>query len=194
MALFGYARVSTDKQTNDKFISSLVEAGVPKDNIVEEVISGTKSWKNRKLGELVYSLSQGDRILVPELSRLGRGAGDVLTLRDYLIQKGITVETQKEGYRIGAGMRPADKMVITVMSAVMEMERDYISERTKEGLLHAKAKGKKLGGSRGPMPHRGSHPDKSKILRAIKSGNSIKGTADRYGVSRTAIYNWLKDN
>ena len=75
MALYGYVRVSTQGQNNEKFHQSLIEAGVDPTNIWEETISGAKSWKRRKLGDLINSLQKGDKIVVPELSRLGRGAG-----------------------------------------------------------------------------------------------------------------------
>lgn len=196
MAIYGYCRVSTDSQSNDKFIKPLVEAGVPVENIVCEVISGTKSWKKRELGKLVSKLKDDDKIIVPELSRLGRGAADVLSLRDHLIENNLTVETLKEGYRIGKGMRSSDKMMITVMAAVNEMERDYISDRTKEGLAHAVAQGKSLGGDRTNgkrLGGRTTHEVKHKVLKALKAGGSIHGTAKRYQVSRTSIYKWKKE-
>jgi DNA invertase Pin-like site-specific DNA recombinase len=194
---YGYSRVSTQDQSNDKFMEPLINAGVDPAHIVTETISGTKSWRKRKLRELVDLCQPGDSIIVPELSRLGRGAGDVLDLRDELIKRNITVHTLKEGYRIGADMRPADKMVITIMSAVNEMERDFLSERTKEGLAHAKTQGKQLGGYRGKAGRDpGGAPeraDKADIMKAIKGGASINGTANRYGVSRPTIYRWLKE-
>lgn len=195
---YGYCRVSTRDQSNEKFIEPLKAEGVDPANIVMETISGTKTWRRRELGKLVYRCEPGDSIIVPELSRLGRGAADVLDLRDELMHRNITVHTLKEGYRIGARMRAADKMIVTVMAAVNEMERDYISDRTVEGLAHAKASGKVLGGYRGKNHERkgekrNEHPHRAEILRQVADGVKIARVARRFNVSRTAIYNWRRE-
>jgi DNA invertase Pin-like site-specific DNA recombinase len=194
---YGYGRISTNdgRQTTAKWDQVLADAGVESANIVYEEISGAKSWKGRKLGELVERLQRGDEIITPELSRLGRSASDVLSLRDVLNDRGITAYTLKEGYRIGADMRPADKMVVTVMAAAAEMERDYISMRIKEGIAHSRAtnpdkpwgrrKGQtKTGGRTTPRDLR------TTALRMLANNGTVSSTARELGVTRQTIYNW----
>ena len=104
----------------------------------------------RHVLDLIETLSPGDRFMVSELSRLGRRLGQILQIVDHLVQKGVGLVAIKEAIRLEGKQTLQTKAMLTLFGLFAEIERDLIAERTKEGLIAAKAKGKRLGGPRGP--------------------------------------------
>lgn len=150
--IYGYIRVSTDKQDcdNQKLgIEAKAQAlGIKIDRYIEDAgVSGTVKAKNRNLWKIVKYGKAGDWLITSELSRLGRSTIDVLKTCDILAQKGINVWFVKQN--IGVDQSPMGKMMLAIMSAFTEMERDLISLRTKEALTKCKIDGKKLGRPKG---------------------------------------------
>lgn len=192
--VIGYLRVSTIDQDTDKNESAILKFANDKDfgkvAFVSEKVSGTMSWKKRKLFEVVNSLNKGDILIVPELSRLGRSLVDVLEVLNTLSDKDVKVYSVKENFQLN-GQDIQSKMMRTMLGLFSEIERDLISARTKEGLAAARAKGKLLGRPKGIGKSR-LDKHREDILNLIKNGSNRKFIAKRFGVSPGTITHWLK--
>lgn len=145
--IYGYVRVSTDKQVvdNQKFeITKYCEKKeIHVDKWIEEAISGTKAYEKRRLGPLIRKLKKDDILLCSELSRLGRSLFMIMDILNICMRKGTKVWTIKENYRLGEDIQ--SKVLAFAFGLSAEIERNLISQRTKESLLRLKAEGKKLG-------------------------------------------------
>lgn len=145
--IYAYIRVSTDKQTveNQRFeIKRYCDyRGWVIDKWISETISGTKEINKRKLGTLVTEMASGDMLICSEISRLGRSMFMILDLLKVCLERGIMVQTIKDNYTLGND--PMSKLIASVYGYLAEMERNLISQRTKEGLARRVAEGQKLG-------------------------------------------------
>jgi len=144
---YGYIRVSTDKQTveNQRFeISKFCEKNnTPIDKWFEETISGTKAVKDRELGKLLKKMHKGDILICPELSRLGRNLLMIMSILNACMEKEVQVWAIKEDYKLGNDI--SSKVLAFAFGLSAEIERNLISQRTKEALARKKAEGFKLG-------------------------------------------------
>jgi DNA invertase Pin-like site-specific DNA recombinase len=151
-----YVRVSTDGQDNQnqkyEILNYCDREKWQVDKWLELEISSRRSTKERRIDELISVLQAGDRLIVSELSRLGRSTGEVIQLVKELTTRGVEFVAIKQRLRINAtnGQDITSKVMVTMFSLLAELERDLISERTKIALAHIKAKGKKLGRPKGP--------------------------------------------
>ena len=144
MRLFGYARVSTSQQSLDIQIKALREAGVEMNRIFSDKASG--SHVNRDgLSLLRVKVEQGDVILVKKLDRLGRDTADMIALIKEFDNLGVAIRFLDDGISTEGAM---GKMVVTILSAVAQAERQRILERTNEGREEAKIRGVKFGRKR----------------------------------------------
>ncbi len=150
---YAYIRVSTDRQTteNQKFeiLKFADERKFNIDHWLEETVSGTKKISDRKLGELIQSLSKGDKLIVTELSRLGRSLLEVTSILHTLMEKNVQVYTTKERYELGNNI--SSKVLAFAFSLSAEIERSMISSRTREALARKKSEGAKLGRPKGSL-------------------------------------------
>jgi DNA invertase Pin-like site-specific DNA recombinase len=160
-------------------------------NWICETVSGTKSWKNRKLFEVIMSLGKGDRLITSELSRLGRSTLQVLEILKEAKDKGIDVYSIKEGLALNGTIQ--SKIMATLLALFSELERDFISERTKEALRAKKASGIKLGRPCGPGKSR-LDPNRVEIIALLRNGSTKAFVAKRYKVTPANLYNWLRKN
>jgi putative DNA-invertase from lambdoid prophage Rac len=180
---FAYLRVSTADQTNLNQLHEIVAAGfqIADQRVVAETVSGSVAAMERQgFKKLVDRLEHGDILIVTKLDRLGRNAMDVRATVERLDGMGVKVHCLALG---GVDLTSAaGKMTMAVISAVSEMERDLLIERTQAGLQRAKAEGKKLG--RKPTL---SPDDRSQIMALKADGASLAVLAKRFGVSRSAI-------
>jgi len=195
--IFGYLRVSTIDQDTEKNKSDILSFANSKGFIgqvtfIEEKISGLKSWKKRKLFDLVQDMNSGDVLIVPELSRLGRSLRDVLDVLNELTEKKVCVYSVKEAFQIN-GDDMQSKVMRTMLGLFGEIERDLISARTREGLKAAREKGVILGRPKGPGK---SKLDKHRpeIEALLKTGSTKRYIAERYKTSGPNLWNWLKKN
>ncbi|XVX21473.1 recombinase family protein [Actinomycetota bacterium] len=136
----GYARVSRPDQSLDRQISELEAAGCAQ--IHREAASGKKGAQRPVWDQCLASLRQGDTLVVTELSRLGRNTGTLATLADDLEDRGVDLRI----LNLGVDTRTiTGKLIYTIISAVAEMERELLVERTHSGLAEARAQGR-IGG------------------------------------------------
>jgi DNA invertase Pin-like site-specific DNA recombinase len=177
--IYGYIRVSTDKQTveNQRFE---IEKYCRKenfiiDNWIEETERGTKKSKERKLGGLIVDLKKGDTVIVSEITRLGRSAGDVFSIYETLTDKGATLIAIKDGVNSGNGL--GARILTMALSMAAEIEREMISQRTKEALARRKADGVKLGRPAGNM-------DLSKLSMSSFHEKIMDGVAEKKPILR----------
>lgn len=159
--IYGYIRVSSDKQTveNQRFeINNFCERNdYHIDGWIEETISGTKNFDKRKLGNLLKKIQKDDVIICSELSRLGRNLFMIMEILNICMTKECRVWTIKDNYRLGDDIQ--SKVLAFAFGLSAEIERNLISQRTKEALARKKAEGVKLGR---PMGKR-SAPNKMKL-------------------------------
>ena len=144
--VIGYLRVSTADQNIDKNKADILQLANHHDlgrvRFVEEKISGKVSWRNRKLAEVLDSLGENDTIVVSELSRLGRSMLECMEILSVAAQKRINVYSVKGAWRLDQSIQ--SKIIAMAFSMAAEIERDLISQRTKEALRFKKAQGMKL--------------------------------------------------
>ena len=147
-----YLRVSTveqDLKKNRHEILELANArGFGPVEFVEEKVSGIKNWKERKVKQIIDKLGEGDHLIVPELSRLGRSMLEIMEMLSIAKDKGINIYAVKGGWELNSSIQ--SKVVAMAFSIAAEIERDLISKRTKEALRALKAQGIKLGRPKGP--------------------------------------------
>src|SRR5574344_3101296 len=159
--IYGYIRVSSDKQTveNQRFeINNFCEKENLKiDGWIEETISGTKSYNKRELGRLLKRIQKEYLIISAELSRLGRNLFMIMEILNICMTKDCRVWTIKDNYRLGEDIQ--SKVLAFAFGLSAEIERNLISQRTKEALARKKAEGVVLGRPKG----RKSAPEKYKL-------------------------------
>jgi DNA invertase Pin-like site-specific DNA recombinase len=190
MKVFGYGRVSTGQQTTENQRLELEQAGYliePDYWFADEGISGKVCASQRPAFKaLKGKIRRGETLVVSKLDRLGRDAIDVLqTVRD-LGSKGVKVIVHQLGSTDLTS--PAGKLLLMMLSAVAEMERDLLVERTQAGLARAKAEGKVLG-----RPSKTTELDRMEIIQKLGEGQSVSAVAREYNVSRANIIG-IRDN
>ena len=191
---YGYIRVSTDKQTveNQRFeiLEFAKRNSLVLDSWIEETVSGTIRPENRALGKLLDSIQKNDLIICSELSRLGRSLFMIMSILNKLMEKGARIWTIKDGYRLGDDIQ--SKVLAFAFGLSAEIERNLISQRTKEALERKKAEGQKLGRPKG------STSDVSKLDGAeigatimLMQGISVNQMAKLYGVHRNTVKKFI---
>ncbi len=189
-----YLRVSTVDQDVEKFRAAVLAYANGKDfgtvEFVEEKISGIKPWRKRKLAEVVSALQPGDRLIVPELSRLGRSLVEVLEVLNELTAKEVAVYSVKEGFKLN-GTDMQSKVMRTMLALFAEIEHDLIVARTKEGLAAAQAKGRQLGRPKGVGKSK-LDPHRDEIIALLKTGSRKNYIAKRYKTTDANLLHWLK--
>jgi DNA invertase Pin-like site-specific DNA recombinase len=191
----GYLRVSTIEQDVEKNKTDILKLANEKKlghvEWIDEKVSGTTDWKKRELGVVFSTLEKGDTIIVSELSRLGRSTLQILMFMKAAKEKGVAVHAIKGGWTLNGSME--SKIVLTILSMVAEIERDLISERTKEGLRARKEAGVVLGRPKGPGKSK-LDKHKEEIFALLNNGSTKTFIAKRYGTSAPNLFNWLAKN
>jgi DNA invertase Pin-like site-specific DNA recombinase len=181
MRLFGYARVSTGQQSLDIQVNALKEAGVAANRIFTDNASGSTADR-AGLHLLRVKVETGDVILVKKLDRLGRDTADMIALIKEFDQIGVSLRFLDDGISTEGTM---GKMVVTILSAVAQAERQRILERTNEGRIEAKTKGVKFGRKR--------TVDAEKIQALRKNGLGATAIAKQMGIGRSTVYKSLNE-
>lgn len=178
--IYGYLRVSTDEQdSNNQKLGICKKAeslGLSVDDwIIDDGISGTKEPEKRLLGKLMKKLQKGDVIITSELSRLGRKLFMIMRILEFCMLHEVKVYTVKDGYELGDNIQSK----VLAFGIAAEIERDMISQRTKEALARKRMEGVVLGRPKG----RKNSPDKYKLYG---KNALIKGLIDE-GISQRKI-------
>mgnify|MGYP000206939817 FL=1 len=195
--IYGYIRVSSDKQTveNQRFeINNFCKRNkLVIDGWIEETISGTKSYNKRELGKLLKRVQKDDLIICAELSRLGRNLFMIMEILNICMTKECKVWTIKDNYRLGEDIQ--SKVLAFAFGLSAEIERNLISQRTKEALARKKAEGITLGRPKG----RKSSPDKYKLFgkqnlisELLKANISKRKIAKICKVDRNTLDRFIK--
>lgn len=195
MTVYGYIRVSTEKQTteNQKLeIKKFCKIRQLKRPIfVSETISGTKKIDKRKLGELLNKISSDDILIVTELSRLGRSMIMIMDILQLLLDKNVKVIAIKEGYELGDNIQ--SKVLAFAFGLSAEIERKLISERTKQGLERVRREGRKLGRPLGGKNKKIKLFGKvAYINREIENGRTISSLARELNVCWNTVAKVIK--
>ncbi len=193
MKTYAYIRVSTDKQDleNQKFAILQYANDKKLGNVefIEEAVSGRISWKNRKLKVLIDNLQTGDNLIVAELSRLGRSMLEIMELLSILLRKGVNVYVIKGNYELKDDIQ--SKVLTFAFSLASEIERELISQRTKEALAKRKAEGKKLGRPKGSYSSK-LDEKREYIEELLNKGVSISSISKILGVHYHTVRNYIK--
>ena len=181
--VFAYCRVSTAEQTTDNQIQEIAASGFQIDSrrIIAETVSGSAAAMERKgFLTLLNKLESGDVLVVTKLDRLGRNAMDVRATVERLSSVGVRVHCLALG---GSDLTsPSGKMIMTVISAMAEFERDLLIERTQSGLARAKSQGKSLG-----RPRSLGASQINLVEQRLVEGETVAALAREFGTSRQSI-------
>ena len=190
---YAYIRVSTDKQDTEnqryEILKYANEKKLGNVEFIEETVSGRKSWKDRKIGDLIPKLQKGDILIVTELSRLGRSMLEIMELLSILLRAGVELHVVKNNQVLKDDLQ--SKVFAMAFSIAAEIERELISQRTKEALARLKKQGKKLGRPKGSgKSSLDQHYEQIKEL--IEKGVSIASIAKILGRHYNTVYNYVK--
>jgi len=194
--IYGYIRVSTDKQTvkNQRYeISQFCEKNLlTVSKWIEEVISGTKKMEERKLGKLIKKMKKDDVLICSELSRLGRNLLMIMSILNECMNRNIQVWTIKDNYRLGNDI--SSKVLAFAFGLSSEIERNLISQRTKEALARKRAEGIILGRPKGSKSKKKKLSGKeSEINELIKNKISKSAIARVFRVHRLTVVKFLEE-
>jgi putative DNA-invertase from lambdoid prophage Rac len=192
--IYGYIRVSTDKQTteNQRFeiLKYADEKKLTVDEWIEETVSSTRSLSKRRLGELILAMKKNDILIVSELSRLGRSLMEVMSILHTLMEKDVKVFTTKERYELGNNI--SSKVLAFAFSLSAEIERSMISSRTKEALARKKSEGKRLGRPKGRLSSTTKLTGKDDLIREYLQKKIPQTVIARLlGVNRLTVRNYI---
>jgi DNA invertase Pin-like site-specific DNA recombinase len=177
----GYARVSTIDQNVERQLD-----GIELDRVFTDKASG-KDTKRPQLQAALEYLREGDELYVHSMDRLARNAEDLLRIVRELTDRGVTVEFVKNHLTFSGKSDPMGKLMMTMLAAFGEFERDLIRERQREGIAIAKAKGVYKG------RRKALKPEEAVTLREMAEAGMPKAELARtYGVSRQTVYEYLK--
>ena len=180
MRIFGYARVSTSHQSLDIQIQALESEGVKSNRIFTDKTTGSNTDREG-LSLLRLKVEEGDVILVKKLDRLGRDTADMIQLIKEFDELGVAIRFLDDGISTEGTM---GKMVVTILAAVAQAERQRILERTNEGRIEAKAKGIRFG--RKPSINR------QRVVELKSNGVQASEIAKQLGIGRSTVYTILK--
>ncbi len=192
----GYLRVSTSDQDLEKDKAGVLllanAKGFGQVEFMEEKVSGYKTkWRDRKIKEVIDRLGKSDKLIIPELSRLGRSLLEIMEILAIAKEKEIDIFDVKNGWELNGGIQSS--ILAMAFAIAAEIERDLISKRTKAALAARKAAGVKLG--RPPGPGRSKlDPFREEIIALLRNGSTKVFVSRKYGVQPPTLYNWLTKN
>ena len=197
MKNIGYIRVSkVDQQIDSQRLAILDYAHKNKIKIHEFIeinMSSRKTPHERGIDALIQKLSPNDRLIVSELSRLGRSLGQIIHIVDQLIKKRVSFIAIKENIVINGQKQDIQtKVMVARFGLFAEIERDLISERTKEGLAAARAKGKLLGRPKGTLGKSRLDGKEDEIKNLLEKKVSKASISKIYEISRPALLSFIK--
>jgi DNA invertase Pin-like site-specific DNA recombinase len=188
-----YLRVSTLDQDIEKNKADILHFAnhhdLGKVHFIEEIASGKKPWRQRKIAQLLEELQAGDTLIVSELSRLGRSMLECMEILALATRKGIHIYSVKGSWQLDNTIQ--SKIMALVFSMASEIERDLISQRTKEALRFKKEQGIPLGRPKGPGKSK-LDAFQPEIESLLANGATQKFIAQRYHTTEANLHHWLK--
>ena len=176
--IVAYARVSTDDQTCENQRRTILARYAVSKWFTDDGVSGAIAATERpSMAALLAYVREGDVVIVAAIDRLGRNTIDVLCTVEALKAKGVSVVSMREGFDLAT---PAGKLMLTMLAAVAELERENLKTRQLAGLERAKAEGKALGRSK-------SIDDAAVCAWRVENSASIKATAEHFGISAASV-------
>lgn len=188
-----YLRVSTLDQDSEKNKADILHFAnhhdLGKVHFVEEIASGRTPWRARRIAQVLEELQTGHALIVAELSRLGRSMLECMEILALATRKGIRVYSVKGNWQLDQSIQ--SKIIALAFSMAAEIERDLISQRTKEALRFKKAQGLPLGRPKGPGKSK-LDAFRPEIESLLASGSTQKFIARRYRTTEANLHHWLK--
>ena len=195
MAVLAYVRVSTLQQDVSSQKLEILEYSrknsLSVNDYIEVEVSSRQSQKERRIEELLARLESGDTLIVAELSRLGRSTSEVIDMVNGMVARGISLIVIKQGLNISQKMDMQSKVTVAMFSLFSELERDLISERTKQALASKRSQGVKLGKPKGTLQASRLDDKRDAIKELLRHRVSRSAVARMMGVSRTALSSYV---
>ena len=178
----GYIRVSTAQQNTERQL-----AGLELDKVFTDKTSGKDTDRPEFKAMMLY-VREGDVLHVHSIDRLARNTADLLAIVEQLTEKGVIVEFHKEGFKTGKNS-PVGNLMLTVLAAVAQMEREMMLERQREGYEAAKAAGRVTARGNG----RDVDTKRPEIIKALNNGGSVRSVAKEFSVSTNTVQRIKKE-
>jgi DNA invertase Pin-like site-specific DNA recombinase len=197
---YGYCRVSTKSQEVEKqkyfLLNYAHDNNFVFEEIIEVVLSSKKTTKEREIDKLIDLTREGDKIYITKLDRLGRNTIEVLEIINIIKNNKIILHIIKDNIIIDPNINnPIGDMYLTLLSGFAQLERSFISERTKAGLEKAKAEGKMLGKPKGTISNNTQYEkDKEKIYQFLELELSYQKIINILGYGhKSSLYSFVKN-
>lgn len=197
MSVYGYIRVSTDKQDKENQRHEILEYSnrhkLGNVDFIEETVSSRITLEKRDINNLIGLMQNGDTLLVTELSRIGRSTMEVMGIFKILIEKGVKTHIIKSGFKIGADEdKITSSVLIFAFGLASEIERELISQRTKAALAKKKAEGVKLGRQKGQIVKSRLDGREKEIMDYLRKEIPVTTIAKICDVGRTTMGNFIR--
>lgn len=193
---YAYIRVSTEIQSYEgqqfEIDNWCRQKGIIIDRWVQEKVSGNQRLQKRTLGKLLKQMRKGDILVCTELSRLGRNMMMVMSILNTCSQKGIQIRSIKDNFELSDSLN--SKIIAFAFSLAAEIERNLISQRTREALAAKKFAGIKLGRPAGPSKQRKRFEEHyGMVLGNLDKGQTIKEIAGELKMHPNTLSRYLKE-
>ncbi|OED42107.1 resolvase [Chromatiales bacterium (ex Bugula neritina AB1)] len=197
MAVYAYLRVSTDQQDVDNQRHGILDYcnthQLPNISFIEDTVSGRKKWRERKIGDLIEATMQtGDTLVVSEISRMARSTLQVLEILEVAAEKNIAVHVVKQNMIFAESENMTSTIMATVLGLAAQIEREFVSQRTKEALAKRKQAGMTLGRPVGNAETVKLDKREAEIRSLLKKQVSKRAIAKIVECSPTTLYEWMK--
>ena len=194
MASYAYLRVSTDSQDVANQKHGIYEyanrVGMANLAFVEDTVTGKKKWHQRKLGQLLEGMISGDTLVFAEISRIARSTLQVLEVLEFCMDKGISVHIAKQNMQLDGSMQA--RITATILGLAAEIEREFISMRTREALAARKAAGVTLGRPKGEAKTLKLDARREQIEKYLGMGLGIRATAKLIDAAPSTLSDYVK--
>lgn len=194
MTYFAYLRVSTDEQDtkNQKFgiLDYCNKNNFAPIKFIEDTASGKIAWQDRMIGQIMEKAIKGDFVIVSEISRLGRSTLQVLEILEKAAKKEVSMHIAKNNMIVDGSIQST--ITATVLGLAAQIERDFISARTKEALAKLKFDGFKLGRPKGQSTQLKLDSFEDEIKGYLKKGINKRAISKLIECSPATLYLWLK--
>jgi DNA invertase Pin-like site-specific DNA recombinase len=194
MQTYIYLRVSTGDQDQDSQLIGITnyceQHNITKITSFKDTASGATGWVTRKLATIVKEAKTGDQLIVSELSRIGRSTSDVLSFLSKAAEQGLKVVAVKNNMTFDGSI--SSKIFSTVLALAAEIERDFIRQRTIEGMKNAKIKGVVIGRPKGRKSANKLEKSESKIMELVGNGVPKSAICRIFEVSRGTLDRLIK--